>query len=236
MITHGYSGSGKSTLTQSLVEASGAIRVRADIERKRLAGMEPLDHRADAAVALYGPALTAATHARLRRFAGVILGAGFHAILDATFLRRRQRHEAQLLAARRGVGFVILDFAVGVEVLRQRLRRRQAQGQDASDADELCWPGKCGRLSLCDPISARPCSRAKLLRALRMRRLEPTGHRCWRNSGNTQHQLVDGRGRTAARFPLSVAATAAPMRSMGSPLVRTMRDWCVRSGGHRKWF
>ncbi len=142
MITHGYSGSGKSTLTQSLVEASGAIRVRADIERKRLAGMEPLDHRADAAVALYGPAMTAATHARLRRFAGVILGAGFHAILDATFLRRRQRHEAQLLAARRGVGFVILDFAVGVEVLRQRLRRRQAQGQDASDADESVLAGQ----------------------------------------------------------------------------------------------
>ena len=142
MITHGYSGSGKSTLTQSLVEASGAIRIRSDIERKRLVGVDPLDHRAEAAVALYGSAVTAATHARLRRFAGVVLEAGFHAILDATFLRRRQRHEAQLLAARRDVGFVILDFEVGAEVLRQRLRRRRAQGRDASDADESVLAGQ----------------------------------------------------------------------------------------------
>ena len=68
IITHGYSGSGKSTLTQSLVEASGAIRIRADIERKRLVGMDTLDHRGGAAgVALYGPAMTTATYARLRR-------------------------------------------------------------------------------------------------------------------------------------------------------------------------
>ena len=87
-------------------------------------------------MALYGPAMTAATYARLRRFAVIVLRAGFHAILDATFLRRRQRVAARRLAARWGVSFVILDFEVDAEVLRQRLRRRQAQGRDASDADE----------------------------------------------------------------------------------------------------
>ncbi|HSW26856.1 MAG TPA: AAA family ATPase, partial [Burkholderiaceae bacterium] len=143
MITHGYSGSGKSTLTQSLIEASGAIRIRADIERKRLVGMDPLDRRGDAAgVALYGPAMTAATYARLRRFAVIVLRAGFHAILDATFLRRQQRITARRLAAKWGVGFVILDFEVDAEVLRQRLRRRQALGRDASDADESVLAGQ----------------------------------------------------------------------------------------------
>jgi len=143
MITHGYSGSGKSTLTQSLIEASGAIRIRADIERKRLAGMDPLDRREDAAgAALYGPAMTAATYARLRRFAAIVLRAGFHTILDATFLRRQQRIAARRLAAKWGAGFIILDFEVDAEVLRQRLRRRQALGRDASDADESVLAGQ----------------------------------------------------------------------------------------------
>jgi len=40
MLTHGYSGSGKTTLTQGLLESIGAIRIRADVERKRLAGLQ----------------------------------------------------------------------------------------------------------------------------------------------------------------------------------------------------
>jgi uncharacterized protein len=143
MITHGYSGSGKSTLTRSLIEASGAIRIRADIERKRLVGMAPLNRRGDVeGVALYGPAMTAATYARLRRLAGIVLRAGFHAVLDATFLRRQQRVTARRLAAKWGVGFIIVDFEVDAEVLRERLRARQAQGRDASDADESVLAGQ----------------------------------------------------------------------------------------------
>jgi len=137
MITHGYSGSGKSTLTQSLVEAAGAIRIRADVQRKRLAGLNPLDRGgAHSASALYDPATTQATHDRLRRLAAPVLGAGFHAILDATFLRRDQRLEARRFAGEQGVRFVILDFDVDPAVLRQRLRRRNARGDDPSDADE----------------------------------------------------------------------------------------------------
>jgi aminoglycoside phosphotransferase family enzyme/predicted kinase len=137
MITHGYSGSGKSTLTQGLVEASGAIRIRADVERKRLAGLDPL-HRSGARSAsdLYGPAMTAATYGRLRQLAAPVLGAGFHAILDATFLRRAERLQARQFAIEHGVPFVILDFEVNPDVLRQRLRRRNARGDDASDADD----------------------------------------------------------------------------------------------------
>ena len=39
IITHGLSGTGKSTVTQSLVEHVDAIRVRSDVERKRLHGL-----------------------------------------------------------------------------------------------------------------------------------------------------------------------------------------------------
>ena len=42
-ITHGVSGSGKTTGTQPLVEARGMIRIRSDVERKRLFGLEPTE-------------------------------------------------------------------------------------------------------------------------------------------------------------------------------------------------
>ena len=87
-------------------------------------------------MSLYGPAMTAATYARLHRLAAVVLKAGWPAILDATFLRRHQRVQARRLAAKCGAAFVILDFEVDVETLRQRLRRRKSAGRDPSDADE----------------------------------------------------------------------------------------------------
>ena len=57
-------------------------------------------------------------------------------ILDATFLSRVQRIAARRLADRCGCRFVILDFDVDAELLRQRVRQRAARGVDPSDADE----------------------------------------------------------------------------------------------------
>ena len=137
LITHGYSGSGKSTLTLSLVEALGAIRMRADVERKRCADLSPLDRSgATPGSTLYLPAMTASTYARLRRHAALALRAGFPVILDATFLSRTQRSAARRLADRCGCRFVILDFDVEADLLRQRVRQRAASGGDPSDADE----------------------------------------------------------------------------------------------------
>lgn len=137
MLTHGFSGSGKSTLTQGLLEAIGAIRIRADVERKRLAGLQPID-RSDVqhAAALYGPAMTSATYARICQLAAPALDCGYPVILDATFLQRAQRDAARRQAAGQGTACVMLDFEAGVEELRRRLRDRAARGADASDADE----------------------------------------------------------------------------------------------------
>ena len=43
LITYGLSGSGKTTGTQERVERAAAIRVRSDVERKRLYGVRPLE-------------------------------------------------------------------------------------------------------------------------------------------------------------------------------------------------
>jgi uncharacterized protein len=41
-ITHGLSGSGKTTVTDTLMQSAAAIRLRSDVERKRLAGLDAL--------------------------------------------------------------------------------------------------------------------------------------------------------------------------------------------------
>jgi aminoglycoside phosphotransferase family enzyme len=43
IVTCGLPGSGKTTLSQHILERHGAIRLRSDLERKRLAGLKPLD-------------------------------------------------------------------------------------------------------------------------------------------------------------------------------------------------
>jgi predicted kinase len=131
MITHGFSGSGKTTLTQGLLEAIGAVRLRGDIERKRLFGLAP---RARGGTPLYSSEATQATYGRLFDAARTLLQAGFSVVLDATFLQRHLRDAARDVATALAVPFVILDFDVDLKTLRERVAQRQQRADDASDA------------------------------------------------------------------------------------------------------
>ena len=136
LITHGFSGSGKTTLSQPLVELTGAIRVRSDVERKRSHGLAAKDRPGSGiAEGLYGPEATESTYGRLLDLAGIVVEAGHGVIVDATFLQRRQRDMFRALAARAGVPFLIVDFTASEEILRDRILARSEQGADASDAD-----------------------------------------------------------------------------------------------------
>jgi uncharacterized protein len=137
LATHGFSGSGKSTLTQGLVDAAGAVRIRADAQRKRLFGLQPLAaSRPDERAVLYGSAMSTATYSRLRELAVPVLQGGMHVVLDATFLKRSERDAARALATAQRVPFRLLDFPVDAAVLRQRLRARVLRGGEVSEADE----------------------------------------------------------------------------------------------------
>ena len=135
-ITHGVSGSGKSTIAGSLAEASGAVRLRSDVERKRLAGMAP-EQRSESQqqAALYSSAMTRNTFARLEALATMVVEAGFSVIVDATFLHIRSRQSFQSLARELSVPYVIIDCSVPLGQLRQRLIARARSAQDASEAD-----------------------------------------------------------------------------------------------------
>jgi hypothetical protein len=135
LITHGLSGSGKTTITDELVGPLHALRVRSDLERKRLHGLAA-DARTDSGVGqgLYLAGATRLTYDRLAEIADRALRHGFNAIVDATFLRRAERWEFRQVAAVNGARFAILDCTAPAAELRRRIAARAKAGRDASEA------------------------------------------------------------------------------------------------------
>jgi aminoglycoside phosphotransferase family enzyme/predicted kinase len=133
-ITHGFSGSGKTTLSQQLLEKLGLIRLRSDVERKRLAGLDACA-RGGEALGIYSESFGLRTYQHLAELAEDLLLSGWSVVVDAAFLMRWERDMFRDLAQRVGADFGILDIQVEPEILRERVRRRQAAGSDASDAD-----------------------------------------------------------------------------------------------------
>lgn len=136
LVTHGLSGSGKSWLSQRLLARAGAIRLRSDVERKRLFGMQALDDAsARPGEGIYAADASQRTYQRLLEIAGHSLDAGYPTIVDATFLRAREREAFRRAAEARRVPFAILDCRADPALLRERVAARHAGRADASDAD-----------------------------------------------------------------------------------------------------
>ncbi len=136
IMTHGPAGSGKTTATQTLLECLNAVRTRTDVERKRLHQL-PASARTGSMLSagLYAPAETDRTYAALATIVRTVLEAGYVAIADGTFLRRRYRDQLAAIARDLRVPFVILDFVADEVTLAARVLGRQRQGGDASEAD-----------------------------------------------------------------------------------------------------
>jgi aminoglycoside phosphotransferase family enzyme/predicted kinase len=135
LITHGLSGSGKTTVTDELVGPLRALRVRSDLERKRLYGLSTRARTGTAVgQGLYAAGATALTYERLATIADRALRHGFNAIVDATFLRRRERTAFRQVAAANAARFAILDCTAPAEELRRRITTRFAAARDASEA------------------------------------------------------------------------------------------------------
>jgi len=135
-ITHGLSGSGKTTVTQKRMQDPGAIRLRSDVERKRLAGLDALEKSGSGVgQQLYAADATRLTYEHLARLAAGLLDAGWPVIVDATFTARWQRDLLRDTARAHVAAFHILDFQVPVDTLRERILQRARSGRDASEAN-----------------------------------------------------------------------------------------------------
>ena len=131
LLMHGVSGSGKSYLSKQLFEAVSAIRIRSDVERKRIyrnaLRSEPLE--------LYGSDMNLRTFNRLIDTTRLMLRAGLPVVVDATFIRHRGRNLFRQMAEREQVELRIISCHCDQKLIAARLKRRAEEGVDPSDAD-----------------------------------------------------------------------------------------------------
>jgi predicted kinase len=138
----GLSGSGKSTVALCLAERVGGVRIRSDVERKRLFGFES---KMASGGSIYSADANEKTYAQLEQCAASGLAARVPVIIDAASLRRNERLRFRDLARELGAHFALIVCSAPSEVLRARVAARVAAGTDPSEADldilerQLAW-------------------------------------------------------------------------------------------------
>jgi hypothetical protein len=152
ILMHGLSGSGKTWLASRIAPLLGAVHVRSDVERKRLAGLGQSESSHSAMEeGLYSPFSNQRVYEHLRRCADDVLAGGYTVIVDATFGRRDDRERFRSLAAARAAELCVVDCHAPQQRLESRLVERQRDHSDASEADlaVLAW-----QQSHLEPIAA----------------------------------------------------------------------------------
>ena len=129
----GLSGTGKTTLARALAPllppVPGALIVRSDEVRKRLAGVSPLTRLGAEG---YRPDVSRRVYSTLVEQAQRVARTRHSVIVDAVFADPLDRDAIEAVAHREGMPFVGLWLEASEPVLTARVRDR---AQDASDAD-----------------------------------------------------------------------------------------------------
>jgi aminoglycoside phosphotransferase family enzyme/predicted kinase len=135
IVMAGLSGSGKTWLARRIAERADALIVRSDVERKRLAGLQPLDTSASAPDAgIYSLEFNARTYERLRECVMHCLRGHQSVIVDAANLRRSERERFIAAGREHAAEVVIVHCVAPLEVLKRRVAGRVATAADASEA------------------------------------------------------------------------------------------------------
>lgn len=135
VLMHGLAGSGKTTVAQALLERVGAVRVRSDVERKRLHGLTSVARtHAGPYAGIYAPKATRLTYDRMKQVVRDIVESGRTAIVDAAFLWRAEREAFRALARELNAPFLIVSCRASAATLRRRVMQREAERKDASEA------------------------------------------------------------------------------------------------------
>jgi len=134
LATTGLSASGKSCVSAAMAGELGLIRLRSDVERKRLHGLGPLeDSKSDTGEGLYTQEATTRTYQRLADLSGQLLAAGIPVVVDAASLKQSERDLFAAVAEDQAVPFALLHCEAPENLRRQWIRSRSG---DASEATE----------------------------------------------------------------------------------------------------
>lgn len=143
LATTGLSGSGKSVISAALSRNLGLVRLRSDVERKRLFGLDPLDSSdSGQGEKLYTADATCQTYERLSRLASCLLLAGMPVIVDSAALKQQERDLLETVAANLGLPFCLIDCEAPEETRRQWVRARQGDASEATESlldDQQQW-------------------------------------------------------------------------------------------------
>lgn len=136
IVMHGLSGSGKTWVSSQLACAMPAVRIRSDIERKRIFGLnETADSGSGVAQGIYSETANEAVYQRMHDLGAIILRAGHVVILDAAYLKLSERERAHEIAAECGATFAIVYAHASAAILRDRIMKRANDRAEASEAD-----------------------------------------------------------------------------------------------------
>ena len=132
----GLSGSGKSTVAAHLAGSIHAVRIRSDVERKRLVGdaANPMDKPVITIGEPYSTEVTRQTYLRLLKLAEEVIDAGYSCIVDATFQQMEQRKPFIQLAQKHNTQVTVVHCHAPFRELGQRIDSRARQGSDPSEA------------------------------------------------------------------------------------------------------
>jgi predicted kinase len=148
----GLPGSGKSWLAAQLAPELEAIQVRSDLERKRMAGLAPLQpSHSHVGAGIYSEAQTAVVYQRLEQCVAEILSGHRIAIVDANFGLRSQRDAVAQLCSLLEVPLMVVHCEAPMPLLRQRIQSRLGSGSDPSEADVAVLEAQLAQRA---PISA----------------------------------------------------------------------------------
>lgn len=132
ILMHGVSGSGKSTISEVISQKLGAIRIRSDVERKRLYDGLNADTADDINSGIYSAEASEKTYQYLLDCAETLLNAKLSVVVDAAFLKYDQRYPFLQMAADQDFQFNVIHNECDISTLRQRITDRK---NDVSDAD-----------------------------------------------------------------------------------------------------
>jgi len=133
---HGFSASGKTSISGRLMLALPAIRIRSDIERKRIYGYGESEHsKSSVDQGIYTTGASQVVYERLADLTSTIVKSNHTAIVDASFLKLADRKRMLDLAEDLGVTLLVVDTQASHPVLIERLQNRNNCESEVSEAD-----------------------------------------------------------------------------------------------------